>query len=52
VVATESGIAVSVMAVVRKLSRKRKRMITTRTDPSRTAWPTLSMARLMKSACR
>ena len=37
----ESGIAVSVMNVVRKLSRNRNRMMTTRMPPSRRASMTL-----------
>ena len=35
VITIDSGIAVSVMNVVRKFSRKRNRMITTRMPPSR-----------------
>ena len=47
----ESGIAVSVMSVVRKLSRNRNRMITTMIAPSRIACSTLAMAALMKLPC-
>ena len=42
VMASDSGIAVSVMTVVRKFRRKRKSTITTRMEPSRTASSTLS----------
>ena len=47
----ESGIAVSVMNVVRKFSRNRNRMMTTRMPPSRSASITLSMLRSMNSFC-
>ncbi len=44
VVTIESGIAVSVIAVVRKLSRNRNSTITTRTAPSRKASATFATA--------
>jgi len=40
----DKGMAVSVMKVVRKLSRKKNRIITTRMPPSRSAWATFSTA--------
>ncbi len=49
---SESGIASTDMKVVRPLQRKRKRMMTTRSAPSRSASITLSTAVRMKSACR
>ena len=47
----DSGMAVSVMNVVRKLSRKMKRMMATRMPPSRKAAMTFSMARSMNFFC-
>ena len=41
VMSSDNGIAVSVMNVVRKFSRKRKRTMTTRIEPSRSASSTL-----------
>ena len=52
VMARESGIAVRVMTVVRKFSRKRKSTMTTSSEPSRTASSTFPTARSMKSAWR
>ena len=52
VTAKESGIAVSVMKVVRKFRRKRKRMIATMIAPSRMASLRLPMACSMKSPWR
>ena len=45
---SDSGMAVSVMNVVRKLSRNRNRMISTSTAPITSASPTLKMPRSMK----
>ena len=47
----DKGIAVSVMNVVRKLRRNRKRMMTTRILPSRSASITLWMPNSMKFFC-
>ena len=52
VIPNESGIAVSVMNVVRKLSRKRNRTTVTMTAPSAMAFFKLPMAFSIKSACR
>ena len=47
-ITSDSGIAVSVMNVVRKFSRNRNRMISTSTAPMTSASPTLKMPRSMK----
>ena len=47
----DSGIAVSVMNVVRKLTRNKNRTITTRMLPSRSAPTTFSIAMSIKSFC-
>ena len=52
VVSTESGIAASVMRLVRKFQRNRKSTTKTQIAPSRIACTTLSTAVRMKSACR
>ena len=51
VMAKDSGIAISVMKVVRKFSRKRKRTMVTMIAPSRMASLRLPMAWSMKSLC-
>ena len=51
VVRTESGIAVRVINVVRRLNRNRNRTTMTRTAPSRRASATLAMPRSMKLRC-
>ena len=51
-VTNESGIAVSVMKVVRKFSRKRNSTMVTMIAPSRMASLRLPMACEMKSPCR
>ena len=52
VTTNDSGIAVSVITVVRRLSRNRNRTITTRIAPSRNASSTLLTEAAMKLACR
>ena len=52
VVTSESGMAVSVMAVVRKLRRKMNNTSTTRIAPSRSASSTFLIEASMKLACR
>ena len=52
VTAIDSGMAVSVMIVVRRFIRKTSSTINTRIAPSRTASTTLTIARSMKSAWR
>ena len=52
VMAKDSGIAISVMKVVRKFSRKRKRTMVTMMAPSRMASLRLPMACSMKSPWR
>ena len=52
VIANDSGIAMSVMNVVRKLSRKRKMTMVTMMAPSRMASLRLPTACSMKSPCR
>ena len=52
VIANDNGIAMSVMKVVRKLSRNRKMTSVTITAPSTMALFRLPMALVMKSACR
>ena len=52
VITSESGIAVSVMNVVRRLSRNRNSTITTSTAPITSASPTLKMPRSIKLASR
>ena len=51
VITMESGMAVSVMKVVRRLSRKRNSTSTTSTPPSRSASITFLMLRSMKVFC-
>ena len=51
VITSESGIAVRVMMVVRKFSRKRKRMMITRMKPSRSACSTLVIEFTIKFFC-
>ena len=51
VIKMESGMAVSVMKVVRKFIRKRNRMMTTRIPPSLRASMTFSIARSMNDFC-
>ena len=48
---SETGIEVNVMNVVRKFSRKRNKMTTTRMAPSRNASSTFSMERSMNDFC-
>ena len=52
VITSESGIAVSVMNVVRKFSRNKNRMMTTRTAPITRASPTLKIPRSIKFLSR
>ena len=51
VITSESGIAVSVIKVVRMFIRKRTRTITTRMTPSRRASMTFSIARSINDFC-
>ena len=51
VITIERGMAVSVMKVVRKFSRKRKSTMTTSTPPSRRASTTLRMLKSMNVFC-
>ena len=50
--ASDSGMAVKVIALALEFARNRKTMMTTRTPPSRRARNTFATATSMKSACR